>query len=264
MIVLKNLKTKNKLMFVFICMLILIPMNVKAKIITDVKVTLTEPIDGQLPNYDAVSFDPSLYIINGGYWTKCESIDGLCDFFYDENERFIAGQIYEVVIDLYATKGNTIHDPEPTKITVNGLSVEVSGLNDDPSSICIMQKFVAVEAGTYSISMINDENGTTSADVLYAKDGEIVELLASPKDGYRFVKWVVVKGNVTIDDNKFVMPNESVIIEAEFEREIETVSITKDSNEKLENNFPWWSLIGIPIIGIVIFCVTRVQSKKQK
>ena len=73
-------------------------------------------------------------------------------------------------------------------------------------------------ANAYGITVTNDGNGEASADKTTAAEGETVTLTATPNSGYHFERWDVITGNVTIDDNTFTMPAESVVIKAIFAR----------------------------------------------
>ena len=73
-------------------------------------------------------------------------------------------------------------------------------------------------ANAYGITVTNDGNGEASADKTTAVEGETVTLTATPNSGYHFERWDIVTGNVTIDDNTFTMPAESVAIKAIFAR----------------------------------------------
>ena len=73
-------------------------------------------------------------------------------------------------------------------------------------------------ANAYGITVTNDGNGDASADKTTAAEGETVTLTATPNSGYHFERWDVITGNVTIDDNTFTMPAESVAIKAIFAR----------------------------------------------
>ncbi len=70
----------------------------------------------------------------------------------------------------------------------------------------------------YSITVQNDGNGEASADKTTAAEGETVTLSATPNSGYHFERWEVLSGDVTIDNNTFIMPAESVAIKAIFAR----------------------------------------------
>lgn len=69
---------------------------------------------------------------------------------------------------------------------------------------------------TYAVTVSNDSNGTATADYTEAAAGTEVILTATPNSRYRFKEWKVVSGNVTIENNKFIMPEGDVEIEAIF------------------------------------------------
>ena len=77
-----------------------------------------------------------------------------------------------------------------------------------------------------SIKVTTDGNGTASADKEKALNGEEITLTATPKEGYAFKEWQVIKGNVEIKDNKFIMPDEDVEIKAIFAAEHKIVVLT--------------------------------------
>lgn len=73
----------------------------------------------------------------------------------------------------------------------------------------------------YDITMIDDGNGTASCALNSTAAGTKVTITASPKNGYKFSKWTVVKGNVTLVNagaasTTFTMPKEDVSIKANF------------------------------------------------
>ena len=64
-------------------------------------------------------------------------------------------------------------------------------------------------------------NGTISADMAYALQGNTVNLTATPASGYEFNGWVVYKTgdattSVTVSNNSFTMPNYPVTVSAIF------------------------------------------------
>ena len=71
----------------------------------------------------------------------------------------------------------------------------------------------------YSITLQTDGNGTASSSPPdSAAEGSVVTLTATPNSGYHFVRWEVVSGSIAIENNRFTMPGEAVIIRAIFER----------------------------------------------
>ena len=84
--------------------------------------------------------------------------------------------------------------------------------NDEPGT-------TTPSASFYKIDLKTDGNGKASANVKNPEEveaGTDVTLTATPNSGYKFSKWTVVKGDVTIKDNKFTMPESDVEIKAEF------------------------------------------------
>ena len=63
----------------------------------------------------------------------------------------------------------------------------------------------------------NMEGGAVTGAGKHAA-GDTVTLAAVPEAGWRFAGWQVVSGDVTIEDNRFTMPDEDVVIQAVFER----------------------------------------------
>ena len=62
-------------------------------------------------------------------------------------------------------------------------------------------------------------NVSASADVERAAKGSKVTLTATANKGYHFKEWNVLKGNVSIENNAFEMPDGSVSIQAVFEKD---------------------------------------------
>ena len=69
----------------------------------------------------------------------------------------------------------------------------------------------------YTITVKTDGNGTASASHVKAVVGTEITLTATPDTGYHFKEWQVMRGNVTIKDDKFTMPDSDVEIKAIFE-----------------------------------------------
>ncbi|MDE7194159.1 MAG: hypothetical protein K2O14_09350 [Oscillospiraceae bacterium] len=74
-------------------------------------------------------------------------------------------------------------------------------------------------ADFYKINLKTDGHGKASANVenlAEVEAGTEVTLTATPNSGYKFSKWTVVNGGVTISNNKFTMPENDVEIKADF------------------------------------------------
>lgn len=71
----------------------------------------------------------------------------------------------------------------------------------------------------YAVNVSATEGGSASADVERAAKGSKVTLMATANKGYHFKEWNVLKGNVSIENNAFEMPDGSVSIQAVFEKD---------------------------------------------
>ena len=71
----------------------------------------------------------------------------------------------------------------------------------------------------HTVTVNTDGNGTASASPAMASDGTEITLTAAPNAGYHFKEWQVIRGGVTIANNKFTMPDGSVMIKAIFEQD---------------------------------------------
>ena len=89
---------------------------------------------------------------------------------------------------------------------------------------------------TYTVTVSNDGNGTGTATPSTAATGTEITLTAMPKEGYHFKVWQVISGDVTITNDKFLMPNDNVEVKAIFEEDTPpaptefTVTVTSGGN----------------------------------
>ena len=82
----------------------------------------------------------------------------------------------------------------------------------------------------YTVTVTDDGNGTASANPASGPMSTEVTLTAEPSPGFRFKTWQVIKGGVTVTDEKFIIGTEDVEIKAVFEAVIYTVTVTDDGN----------------------------------
>lgn len=83
----------------------------------------------------------------------------------------------------------------------------------------------------YAVNVSATEGGSASADVERAAKGSKVTLTATANKGYHFKEWNVLKGNVSIENNAFEMPDGSVSIQAVFEKDaVEPTTPTTPAN----------------------------------
>ena len=88
----------------------------------------------------------------------------------------------------------------------------------------------------HTITVTTEGGGTASASSAKAVVGTEIRLTAKPNEGYRFKEWEVISGNVTIKDDKFLMPDSNVEVKAIFEEDAppapteHTVTVTSSGN----------------------------------
>ena len=74
-------------------------------------------------------------------------------------------------------------------------------------------------ASTHSVTVVQTEGGTISANVSTAYPGDVVALTATANSGYFFSVWDVRDANnnpIAVTDNQFAMPNSDVTVTASF------------------------------------------------
>ena len=109
--------------------------------------------------------------------------------------------------------------------TVNG-DIEIKAL----------WKNSVITPSTYTVTVSNDGNGTGAATPSTAAAGTTIILTAMPKEGYHFKEWQVISGGVTIENDKFTMPDNNVEVKAIFEEDTppapteHTVTVTSGGN----------------------------------
>ena len=88
---------------------------------------------------------------------------------------------------------------------------------------------------TYTVTVSNDGNGTGTATPSAAAAGTEITLAATPNKGYHFKEWQVISGGVTIENNRFTMPDGNVEVKAVFEEDVPaptefTITVKTDGN----------------------------------
>ena len=95
---------------------------------------------------------------------------------------------------------------------------------------------VARQTETYAVTVTTDGNGTASADLAAAAAGTNISLNATPNTGYHFKEWQVVSGGVTIENDKFIMPDGDVEIKAIFEKDAAPATPVPTATAKPESS----------------------------
>ena len=135
---------------------------------------------------------------------------------------FVAGQEYSTTVYLEPKEGVTFADD--MKLNVNGKVVNLAK-KDPNGSVQFLVKITAVDSSTpttYAIKVTSGGNGKASASPDKAAAETTITLTAKADSGYHFKEWKVVKGGVTIKENKFTMPAAEVEIKAIFEKNAST------------------------------------------
>ena len=116
-------------------------------------------------------------------------------------------------------------------VVSGGITIENNQFTFGSEDVVIYAVFEQLKG----ISVSADQYGTASADIIDALEGTKVTLTATPNQGCKFIKWVVLSGNVEITNNQFVMGSEPVSIKAEF-KPIVSLTLTNDGNGTAVSN----------------------------
>ena len=120
--------------------------------------------------------------------------------------------------------GVTIKDD---KFTMPDNNVEVKAIFEEDTPPAPTEHTITVTSGG---------NGTASASHAKAVVGTEIRLTATPKTGYHLKEWQVISGGVTIENNKFTMPDGNVEVKAIFEKDSppapteHTITVTSGGN----------------------------------
>ncbi|MBU5435473.1 S-layer homology domain-containing protein [Pseudoflavonifractor sp. MSJ-37] len=107
-----------------------------------------------------------------------------------------------------------------TPTTAGTSTFTVKATNSAGSNTKELSITIAKAAPTeHTVTVTTEGGGTASADPSTATAGTTITLTPTPDEGYHFKKWQVMRGNVTIKDDKFTMPDSEVEIKAIFEED---------------------------------------------
>ena len=96
---------------------------------------------------------------------------------------------------------------------------------------------------TYNITVTDDGNGTGTASPATSEAGMEITLRATPNTGYHFKTWQVVSGDVTITDNRFIMPAGDVTVKAIFEANTATFRKAGSPVSGDSGSLPLWNAL---------------------
>ena len=134
----------------------------------------------------------------------------------------------ELQEDLTVDADERLTIPQGAKLTIpSGVTVNNSGVITNEGTITNNGILTIAQGGTltgevtgnpvvYTVTVQTDGKGSASASATTAAAGTTVTLTADPDSGYRLARWEVVKGDVTISGNRFIMPAENVTVRAVF------------------------------------------------
>ena len=169
--------------------------------------------------------------------TKAPVLEGLKD-----------GESYTIEDDIDGNPGAytfTVSDPAESGETSSGIkSVTINGVPQDGPTYRLPApdggnndegaEYIVVatdNAGNTTMATVKiyrwhhvkvispDGNGTASASPAKAVVGTEITLTATPNEGYHFKEWEVMSGGVTIENDKFTMPDSDVEVKAIFEED---------------------------------------------
>ena len=117
-------------------------------------------------------------------------------------------------------------------------NVSIQAATDMSAAFVMPNEAVEVEAvyedippEEYTVTVIDDGNGKANANVAQAAAGNKIILSYNANTGYHFKEWQILAGNVTIEDNGFIMPDGNVTVKAVFEKDEEPSSEEPSSEE---------------------------------
>lgn len=128
------------------------------------------------------------------------------------------------------------------KVIKGGISIANNGFTMPDEDVEIGATFEELPAGEHSITVQNDGHGTGAASKQSAAEGTKITLKAVASDGYRFSKWKVLSGDITIDNDRFTMPDENVVVKACFEKDEPDPKDDDDDDDHEEHKPASWEL----------------------
>ncbi len=103
------------------------------------------------------------------------------------------------------------------EVVSGGVTIESDKFMIGTEDVEVKATFEELPPEEYSVTVLDDGNGTGSADPTSGVEGTEVMLTATPNNGFQFKGWEVVSGGVTIESNKFTIGTEDVEVKTTFE-----------------------------------------------
>ena len=160
--------------------------------------------------------------------------DGLNDWYYtasvDENALFTASEL-QLALSL-----NAIPDFENCKIWIETTEDNVTYAVKAEEEKAI-EPTTTSQVPIYDIRVNNVNGGSVKTELIETERGTVVRLSPISMKDFEFKEWQIIRGDVVIENDSFLMPEEEVVIMAIFER-VTIADEGKTTTEKLtwENN----------------------------
>ena len=158
-----------------------------------------------------------MFFVAGGNGNLSATVDGTA---ITSGVSVEAGK--SVVFTATPSTSNVVKEWRRDGTVITGNTSDVYTLSNLSAHATITVVFDAIPTDHHPINVSTDGNGIASANVGSAKAGTTITITATPKSGYRFVKWEVVNGGVTLantttNPTTFTMPDNPVEVKAIFE-----------------------------------------------
>lgn len=115
---------------------------------------------------------------------------------------------YTGTIEVTGEKGRSV------STTIKAIAMK-DGMQN--SEMTVLEYVIEIPEDAYVVEIAPGDYGMAVSDYCYVTEGTKVTLTAMPDAGYRFVEWEVLAGDITIEDDSFIMPASDVTIRAIFE-----------------------------------------------
>ena len=189
-------------------------------------------------NIDFAQLTDTIVTIEGSkvtfpYYVSGEGADDVTQVSYlILDKEYVQGNTNDAKILAYgAMKDFNFDLPSDLKVSDWGTKYHVYALAEDvngseETDFANFPYEIEEPVSYYSIKVTSSGKGMVASSISSGMSGESVTLNATPNNGYRFKEWQVVKGNVTISDNMFVIGEEDIEIIAVFEKITATPTAT--------------------------------------
>ncbi|MCI9273390.1 MAG: hypothetical protein HFE39_05450, partial [Clostridiales bacterium] len=102
-------------------------------------------------------------------------------------------------------------------LKANNMVIENASFMMPAEAVTITAQFEKIPAPKYNIHINEMENGTVTSDKQTAEEGETVQLMIAPVEGYQLAESSLKVNGVAVEGTSFTMPAEDVTIDAVFE-----------------------------------------------